>query len=425
MGAVLAQVQEGKERVIAYASRSLHQTERNDANYSSFKLELLALKWAMGEKFKDYLWGAKVTVVTDNNPLVHLETTKLGAVEQRWVAQLPNFDYTIKHCPGKDHTNADALSRLATAPPGSTETYSRSDESLQVRVIQAPDMEKDCFTSWGRDPDRWRTAQRDDPTLRQIGGHLEQGELPAAVQRLSLTQPVKILWNQWRRMALFEGVVCRKVYDSSTLETLKQVLFPKSKIQALLDTCHKQAAHPGTEQMLSLLRRNFYWPQMEQVVQHYTQNCPRCTLHKARANIRAPLVPLTTKAPMQIVAMDFLTLSCPTERYANILVVTDLFTKYAWAIPTPDQTALTTARALWTHVIQPFGCPETFHSDQGPNFESKLVKGLCQVYGCHKTHTTPYHPQGNGACERFIQMLLSLLGTLFAWSDSVLHQHHP
>lgn len=51
LGAVLAQVQEGRERVIAYASRSLHPTEQNDANYSSFKLELLALKWAVTEKF--------------------------------------------------------------------------------------------------------------------------------------------------------------------------------------------------------------------------------------------------------------------------------------------------------------------------------------------------------------------------------------
>lgn len=67
LGAVLAQRQQGVERVIAYASRSLHPAERNDSNYSSFKLELLAMKWAMSEKFKDYLWGAKVLVVTDNN----------------------------------------------------------------------------------------------------------------------------------------------------------------------------------------------------------------------------------------------------------------------------------------------------------------------------------------------------------------------
>lgn len=107
LGAVLAQEQDGLERVIAYASRSLHPSERNDANYSSFKLELLAMKWAIVEKFKDYLWGAKITVVTDNNPLVHLQTAKLGAVEQRWVAQLASFD--------NHHTNADALSRLPAA----------------------------------------------------------------------------------------------------------------------------------------------------------------------------------------------------------------------------------------------------------------------------------------------------------------------
>ena len=52
---VLSQVQEGQERVVAYASRSLHPAERNDQNYRSIKLELLGLKWAITEKFKDYL----------------------------------------------------------------------------------------------------------------------------------------------------------------------------------------------------------------------------------------------------------------------------------------------------------------------------------------------------------------------------------
>ncbi|XP_029920671.1 uncharacterized protein LOC115368614 [Myripristis murdjan] len=116
LGAVLAQVQEGKERVIAYASRSLHPTERNDANYSSFKLELLALKWAVTEKFKDYLTGAQFTVYTDNNPVAHLQTARLGAVEQRWVAQLAFFDYNIKYRSGKSNVNADALSRFPANP---------------------------------------------------------------------------------------------------------------------------------------------------------------------------------------------------------------------------------------------------------------------------------------------------------------------
>ena len=205
-----------------------------------------------------------------------------------------------------------------------------------MRVVWAPGTEKDHVASWGWDPDHLRMAQRKDSALRQIGDYVEQGELPPAAQRLSLTQPIRNLLSQWRRLALFEGVVCRGMQDSSTLETLKQVLVLVSNIQALLETNHSQAGHPGTEWMPSLLWRNFNWPQMEQVVQHYTQNCPCCALHKARANVKAHPCPFNPKAPMHIVAMDFLTVSRPTDRYQNILVVTDLFTKYAWAIPSPD-----------------------------------------------------------------------------------------
>lgn len=86
LGAVLMQDQEDGRRIIAYASRTLHGSERNDANYSSAKLELLAVKWAVTEKFKDYLYSAKFEILTDNNPLCYLQSTsKLGAVEQRWV----------------------------------------------------------------------------------------------------------------------------------------------------------------------------------------------------------------------------------------------------------------------------------------------------------------------------------------------------
>lgn len=89
--------------VIAYASQSLHPTERNGANYSSFKLELLALKWAITEKFKDCFTGAKFTWYTDNNPVVHLQTSQLGATEQRWVAQLASFYFEVMYHAGKEN----------------------------------------------------------------------------------------------------------------------------------------------------------------------------------------------------------------------------------------------------------------------------------------------------------------------------------
>ncbi|KAL0159218.1 hypothetical protein M9458_042943, partial [Cirrhinus mrigala] len=112
LGAVLSQEHSGKLRPVAYASRGLRPTEKNMENYSSMKLELLALKWAMAEKFKDYLLGHHCTVYTDNNPLSYLSSAKLGATEQCWVLEiLEIFDFEIKYRPGRVNGNADSLSR--------------------------------------------------------------------------------------------------------------------------------------------------------------------------------------------------------------------------------------------------------------------------------------------------------------------------
>ena len=82
LGAVLYQQQDdGTNRVIAYASRSLLKTERN---YDAHKLEFLALKWSITERFHEYLYGGKFDVYTDNNPLTYVLTTaKLDAMGQR------------------------------------------------------------------------------------------------------------------------------------------------------------------------------------------------------------------------------------------------------------------------------------------------------------------------------------------------------
>ena len=81
-------------------------------NYSSMKLELLALKWAITEKFRDLLIGSEFVVYTDNNPLSYVQTTgKLGATETRWLSDLAHFQFTIKYRSGRANQNADSLSR--------------------------------------------------------------------------------------------------------------------------------------------------------------------------------------------------------------------------------------------------------------------------------------------------------------------------
>ena len=147
-------------------------------------------------------------------------------------------------------------------------------------------------------------------------------------------------------------------------------------------------------------------------VKNWLHECMPCLCRKTPINQRAPLVNIFTSQPMELLCIDYLTLEPSKGNIENILVITDHFTKYAQAIPTKNQTALTTAKALCDLFINHYGFPQKLHSDQGRSFENQVIKHLCQMVGMRKTRTTPYHPMGNGLCERFNRTLLNMLGTL-------------
>lgn len=110
----------------------------------------------------------------------------------------------------------------------------------------------------------------------------------------------------------------------------------------------------------------------------------------------------------------------------NVLVMTDVFSKYILAFPTHDQRASTVAQVLVTEWFPKFDVPARIHSDQGRNFESSLIQQLCALYGVEKSRTTPYNPAGNGQCERLNWTLQNLLRTLpvsrkWDWSSCLPH----
>jgi hypothetical protein len=122
--------------------------------------------------------------------------------------------------------------------------------------------------------------------------------------------------------------------------------------------------------------------------------------------------------PMEMLGMDFMGPFPETmdgNRY--ILVIGDYFTKWTEAFAVKDQTALTTAGILWEEVISRHGVPLVLHSDQGRNFESKVVKELCKLTGMEKVRTTPYHPQCDGLVERLNQTLVSILSKVVDESE--------
>ena len=115
---------------------------------------------------------------------------------------------------------------------------------------------------------------------------------------------------------------------------------------------------------------------------------------------------------MQLVAVDILG-PLPQSEAGNsyILVAGDYFTRWMEAYPIPNQEATTVAKKLVDNMFCRFSTPEQIHSDQGRQFEAKLLQELCRQLHIKKTRTTPYHPQSDGLVERFNRTLLDMLST--------------
>ena len=109
LGAVLSQGNLSSDKPIAFASRTLNESEQK---YSTIEKELLAIVWAC-KYFRPYLFGRKFIIYTDHRPLIWLFNLKEpNSKLVRWRLRLEEFDYEIAYKKGKYNTNADALSRV-------------------------------------------------------------------------------------------------------------------------------------------------------------------------------------------------------------------------------------------------------------------------------------------------------------------------
>ena len=441
LGAALCQTQEGVNRVIAYASRSLKPAEKN---YPAHKLEFLALKWAVSEKFHDYLYGTKFEAITDNNPLTYILTTaKLDATGQRWIAALSNYNFDIKYRSGKKNADADGLSRIREEGveheviiPGVIKAVC---QSVLVETEQCPLIESVALTAQHIDSQEdvpesllqataltdhdWRKAQQQDPTIKLAIQYLKSGVRKPASQILADPLYDARYLKDWDKLYLRDGILYRSGIVSN--QDFQQLVVPITYRDDIFKALHSDLGHQGRDRTTSLIRQRFFWPGIDAFVAEQVRQCNRCILRKANPGISANLVSIESTAPMEIVCLDYLSLERSKGGIENVLVITDHFSRYAQAIPTKNQTAKTTARVLFDQFVVHYGFPARLHSDQGQNFESKVIKALCEIAGIQKSRTTPYHPMGNGQVERFNQTLLKMLGTLEEYQKSDWKAHVP
>ncbi|GFW01229.1 retrovirus-related Pol polyprotein from transposon 412 [Trichonephila clavipes] len=423
VGAVLSQEIDGQERVVAYWSKCLSKPERN---YCVTRKELLAIVKAI-EHFHHYLYGQKFLLRTDHASLTWLMNFRNteGQVA-RWIQRLNEYYFDIRHRKGSSHGNADALSRRPC--PENCRHCSRVETKYDYAIRQ-------ITTSTATPPDPWsdekvREDQMADPDIKPLIEFMESSSNKPSWQDISAYSPTtKQYWALWNSLHLRNGVLYRK-FESEDGKTFRwQLVLPRSRIPEVLKELHGSptGGHFGVMKTLHRVRERFFWGKVRADVEQWCKSCDACSARKGpKIRSRGKLHRYNVGAPFERIAFDILG---PLPRTASgnkyLLVVMDYFTKWPEVYPIPDQEAPTVAEAVVQHWISRYGVPLQLHSDQGRNFVSAVLKGVCELLGIDKTKTTPLHPQSDGMVERFNRTILNNLSLMVSKNQQDWDQKVP
>ena len=319
LGAILYQKQDDDtEHVIVYASRTLSKSEKN---YDTHRLEFLALKWSITERFHEYLYGGHFDVYTDNNPLTYILTTaKLDATGQRWVASLDNYNFKIFYKSGKLNVEADALSCILW---GNTQVDHM--EPLIVKTMLQSKLESETSLPNEYPPvdlllksmivdstlkltrNDWIKEQMDDMDIGKVTQLLETNKLNKYVVQEMDSSGMRVLLKYRKNLFLNNGLLYQKVTLKNILELVAQFVLPKRFIHKVILTCHNDNGHVGMERTLGLLQGRFFWPKMAEDVCIHIHTCARCLRFK-QPQEKAEMQLILVSYPVELIHLYFLTL---------------------------------------------------------------------------------------------------------------------
>ena len=254
-----------RKRSETYASRTLNKSERN---YEAHKLEFLALKWTITDRFHECLYGATFDVFTDNNPLTYiLSTTKLDAMGHRLVASLGPYNFTLYYKPSKLNNDADTLSQIDWNTLDPTEVKATMDLAqvdrtliLEVEVHggQAADA---SFVMKGLglvdDTRKWIRRQNEDPEIRKIIGLIQGDEWES--YRYSKQEPdlMKCYVKVRNELEIENGLLYCRIRLKDCDEDSYQFVFPVKYRTLALELLHDKFGHLGIDRTSVVYRMIF------------------------------------------------------------------------------------------------------------------------------------------------------------------------
>ena len=194
-------------------------------------------------------------------------------------------------------------------------------------------------------------------------------------------------------------------------------------LQAMVISQHHDvpgAGHVGPDKTAARVQKVGYWVGMLRDIDQHCRECSVCQTSKLPLPPKAPLNSIPVGKPWEMVAIDILEVPRSYRNNRYLLVIQDYFTKWADAIPLPDQTAVRITNVL-VKVFTEYGLPDIIHLDQGRNFESSILRQTLEAFGVAKSRTTAYHPQGDGMVKHFNYSPLQMLRAVQDQADWECH----
>jgi len=428
LGGVLFQRYEDGEHPVRYASRTLKGPE---FRYSTSEREALAVRWAI-RQFSEYIEGTEFTVITDHQALLALNDKVLNSPRLELIrSQLGEYRFVIEYKKGKDHQNADTLSRYPVIPLLSerskesqtnssmfnnydeTSNFSSECPKFRRKRLRAADVVAKIDDLRPPVMDFLQTPRRESvnrkfrnlPYLqeqvrefKQIRDYLNTGK----IEPTASTEIIKML----SQFFIDEEDRLARVSETGT----KQICVPLTLRNELIYYAHSlpSVGHFGIGKTTERLYRNFWWPGITKDVALFVYSCPLCKTYKMpprpgreMLGDRPPV-----RYPWYLLHMDIWKPGIVSNSgNKHVLGVIDAYTKFVILAPMPDETSSSVIEALMTHVFLPYGLPRLLISDGGTDFKSKLMEELLVAFGVEHRITVPYRPQSNGLIERVFRTI--------------------
>jgi len=371
IGMILGQIINGNESVIAFAGRVLSKPERN---YSVTEIEALAVIEGV-KHFHCYLYGSKFTIHTDHSSLKWLFTSKeLKGRAARWALTLQGYDFEIKHRPGKENQNADALSRMQTPAVCAINKHPYNARKVRER-------------------------QRADPELVQLILYLEK-QIP-----YTMDVPTELSHSNSDNFFLdSEGILYKLLESDKPYDPSSALVVPTSLRKEILEPCHDSplVGHFGFDKTYRKIKLNYFWPKMYTQIKDWVATCVLCSKRKRNYGFKpAPLNPIPIGMTFERWAMDILgLLPVTTSGNKYILLFQEYRTKWVEGCSLPTIESKQIAKAFFELIITRYGAPDTILSDRGANFLSSLMHEIYKLLNVDKINTSSYRPQTDGMVER-------------------------